>query len=118
MPFILAGATIRNPLSIDESNDTQVAQQRTLSGAISRDYFGSNKRVWKLDFKNVNPIAWTVINNIYQSYLTTGTAQTWQVTEANYTIAQTNVHVDMKDRSFSVRGSSYISDFTLILTEA
>lgn len=118
MSFLLAGTAIRGPLTIEESNNTQVAQQRTLSGAVNRDYFGSNKRVWTLEYKNVNPTAYTVINTIYQSYLTTGTTQTWQVTETNYTVASTNVHVDMQVRQFSVRGSSYISDFTLILTEA
>ena len=118
MSFLLSSTAIRNPYSISESNSTQVAQQRTLAGSIGRDYFGSNKRVWKLEFKNVNPTAWTVIDGIYRTYLSTASAVTWEVTEANYTISQTSVHVDMQNRSFSVRGSSYISDFTLILTEA
>lgn len=118
MSFLLASTAIRGPMSFDEGNDTQVAQQRALSGSIGRDYFGSNKRVWTLEYKNVNPTDYTTIYNIYQTYLATATAQTWEVTEANYPISQTSVHVDMQNRSFSVRGSSYISDFTLILTEA
>lgn len=118
MPFILNGTTLKGPGRIEESNSTQVAQQRTLSGAVNRDYFGSNKRIWQLTYENVNVNDFATIKTIYTNYLATGTAVTWQITEANYTIASTNVHVDIQSRGFKVRGSSYISDFTLILTEA
>lgn len=118
MSFILNGVTIRGPYSIEESNSTQMAQQRTLSGAVSRDYFGSNKRIWTLEYRNTNPTAYSTINGIYTNYLSTGTAVTWSSTETNYTIASTTVHIDLQVRDFSIRGSSYISDFTLILTEA
>jgi hypothetical protein len=118
MPFLLSATTIKGPISIQESNSTQVAQQRTLGGSISRDYFGSNKRVWTLEYANINPTAFTTINTVYQTYLSTGTAVTWQSTESNYIVASTNVHIDLLVRKFNVRGSSYISDFALILTEA
>lgn len=118
MSFLLSGTIIKGPQTIEEDNSTQVAQQRTLSGAVGRDYFGSNKRIWSLDYTNVNPTAFSTINTIYQNYLSTGATVTWQVTETNYTVPQTNVHVDLLVRKFNVRGSSYISDFTLILTEA
>ena len=100
------------------SNDTQMAQNRTLAGSVTRDYFGSNKRVWQLDYETTTKTDFDTINTIYTSYLSTGTAKTWQVTETNYTISSTSVHVDLKVRNFSVGGESYISDFTLILTEA
>lgn len=116
--FLLSGTTIKGPQSIEEDNSTQVAQQRTLAGSIGRDFFGSNKRVWTLEYANVNPTAFAVIQTIYNTYLSTGSTVSWQVTEANYTVASTNVHVDLLIRKFNVRGSSYISDFSLILTEA
>lgn len=121
MAYLLAGQTLKGPQSFEESNSTQVAQQRVLSGAINRDYFGSNKRVWKLTYANINPTAFSVIDTIYQSYLSTGSTQTWQITDASYNgfaATQRSVHVDLQVRQFSVRGSSYISDCTLILTEA
>lgn len=118
MSFILNGTTIKGPTQIDEANSTLTAQQRPLQGNYTRDIFGSNKRVWTLTFDSVNPTAFTAINAIYVAYLANATAVTWQVTEANYTVAVTNVHVDIKSRRFKVRGSSYLSDFTLILTEA
>lgn len=118
MSFILGGSTIKGPNTFEETNSTLLAEQRVLSGAVGRDYFGSNKRVWRLDYKNVNTTSFTTINNVYQTYLTSGTAQTWHVTETNYTISSTNVHIDLLLRGFNIRGSSYISDFTLVLTEA
>ena len=118
MSFLLQGTVIKGPQSINESNSTQVAQNRTLSGAVSRDYFGSNKRVWTLEYANLNVTAYNVIKAIHTSYLNTGTVRTWQVTETNYTVAITNVHVDIQERNFNIKGSSYLSDFTLILTEA
>lgn len=121
MSFVLSGTTLKGPQSFEESNSTQVAQQRTLSGSVNRDYFGSNKRVWQLEYANINPTAFGVIDTIYQTYLSTGTVQTWQITESNYNgYASTtrNVHVDLIVRDFNVRGSSYLSDCTLILTEA
>lgn len=118
MSFLLSATTIRGPYTIEESNNTQAAQQRTLSGSVNRDYFGSNKRVWTLEYRNTSPTAYTTISTIYQTYLSTGAAVSWESTEANYTVVATAVHVDLQVRRFGVRGSSYISDFTLTLTEA
>lgn len=118
MSYILASTTIRRPNGMTEDNSTQVTENRTLSGAVKRDYFGSNKRRWTLDYKNAAKSDYDTINTIYQSYLSTGNPQTFQITEANYTIGSTNVHVDLLSRGFGTKGSSYLSDFTLILTEA
>lgn len=117
MAYLLAGQTIRNPKTIDESNSTQVAENRTLDGTVARDYFGSNKKVWTLNFENAKKADYDTINTIYQSYLSTGTTQSFQSTEANYTIAATNVHIDLLQRGFRIQGSDYLSDFTLILKE-
>lgn len=118
MPYILNGTTIKAPTKLDTSNNTQVAQKRVLSGGISRDYFGSNKRVWKLTYQNVQKTYFDVLNTLYTNYLSTATAVTWQVTETNYTVASTTVHIDIPDRSFSTGGEDYLSDFIVILTEA
>lgn len=118
MSYVLSGSTIKNPNSLEVENSTQYAQQRTLGGAIGRDYFGSNKRVWTLEYSNKQKTDFDTINNIYQTYLSTGTAVTWEITETNYTISETNVHMNLDARSFSVGGADYISDFTLVLTEA
>lgn len=116
--FILDGTTIKGPGQISESNSTQTAQQRTLDGSVNRDMMGSNKRVWVLSYENVNPTDYNTIKAKHTAYLNTGTVVTFESTESNYTIASTNVHIDVQQRGFKVRGSSYISDFDLILSEA
>ena len=118
MSYVLSSTTIKRPTSLDEDNDTQSAQNRALDGSINRDYFGSNKKIWILRYRNTKKSDYDAIKTIYDAYLASGDAVTWEVTETNYTIAETNVHVDLKARSFSVGGEDYISDFDLILTEA
>lgn len=100
-----------------ERNSTQYAVQRTLSGSVNRDYFGSNKRVWDLQYDVVKKADYDTIKAIYDSYLSTNVSKTWEVTETNYTISQTRVHVDLEERGFTVRGTDYLCSFTLILTE-
>lgn len=117
MSYILNGSEIRSPSTLEELNSTQYAQQRTLNGMIGRDYFGSNKRIWQLDYNTVNATDYSTIKTLYNTYLA-GATLTWEITEPNYTVSQTNVHVDLLERGFSVKGTDYLSDFTLTLTEA
>lgn len=118
MSYILNSTTIRSPHEVTERNSTQLAQNQTLDGTIRRDYFGSNKRVWMLGYRTVNKTDYDTIKTIYNTYLSTGTALSWQVTETNYTVAEVNVHIDLLERGFSYKGEDYLSDFDLILTEA
>lgn len=121
MAFILAGTTIRRPISIDEKKLERFNQVQTLDGKIHRDYYNSlvgTKRVWTLTYENASATEYNDINTIYNTYKTTDTVQTWEVTDTNYTVASTNVHIDLVDRSFSTPGSDFISSFQLILTEA
>ncbi len=116
--YILDGAEIRRPHEISEGNSTQMAAQRTLDGSMSRDYFGSTKRIWNLQFVNIKPADYQVIRNIYDSYIATGDTKTFEITESAYTVASTPCHLDFVDRGFSVRGSTYLSDCELVITEA
>lgn len=117
MSYILSATTIKSPNNLEEENSTQFAQNRTLSGNFTRDYFGSNKRVWTLDYINTQKTDYDTVRAIYNTYLSTGTPVTFQSTETNYTIASTEVHIDLIRRRFTVGGTDYISDFTLVLTE-
>lgn len=117
MSYVLSGSEIRSPHELSEGNNTMVAQNRTLDGTINRDYMGSNKRVWDLEYNNVMPSDYSVIKAIYDTYLSTNTPVTWEITETNYTVAQTTVHLNLDERGFRVRGNDYISDFRLTLTE-
>lgn len=120
MSFLLNSTTIRKPNSMNESNSTQVAQNRTLGGNVNRDFFGSNKRVMTLNYENVNYSDWSTINTIYQAYLTDKTAKNFQITDTNYNGAFTTAracHIDLLTRDFKVPGTSFLTDFVLILTE-
>lgn len=117
MAYLLSGSTIRRPNSMQETNTTQFAEVRTLDGQFGRDYFGDNKRIWTLEFRNTQPSDYSTIKTIYNTYLSTGTEVAWEVTESNYTVAATTVHVDLFVRGFTVQGSTYLSNFTLTLTE-
>lgn len=118
MAYLLDSTEIRSPHSISETNNTQYAQQRSLSGSISRDIFGSNKRVWELVYNYVNSTDYTTIKTIYNSYLNTNTTKDFEITEANYTVSAVKVHIDLQERGFTTKGSDYLSSFTLTLTEA
>lgn len=118
MAYLLDSTEIRRPYEIEEGNSTQVAQQRTLRGSVTRDFFGSNKRIWRFTYRNTKKADFDAINTIYQSYLGTGDAKTFQSTEANYLVSLTSVHIDLQARQFRVRGSDYLSDFVLTLSEA
>ncbi len=118
MSYTLSATTIRSPKTIEESNLTQYAQQKTLSGTVGRDYFGSNKRIWTLNYETTKKADYDTIKTIYNTYLSTGTAVAFVSTETNYSVSSTNVHIDLQVRRFSMSGLDYISDFTLVLTEA
>lgn len=118
MAYSLNSTSIRRPTRMREDNSTQFAANRVLSGANTRDYFGSNKRVWTLEFDNLNTTDYSTINTIYQSFLSTKATVPFVVTEGNYAISSTNVQVDFLTRGFTIPGSTYLSNCTLILTEA
>lgn len=118
MAYTLNSTDIKRPSSMREDNSSQFAQNRSLDGSITRDYFGSNKREWTLSYQNTTKTDFDTINTIYNSYLSTGNTVTWEITETNYTVSEVNVHVDLVTRDFRVGGSSYITEFNLILTEA
>lgn len=118
MSYILDSTTIRRPITMNESNSTQIAEVRALDGSISRDLFGSNKRTWTLEYRNTKKSDYDTIKSIHTSYLDTGNTKTWEISETNYTVSETSVHVDLLVRGFEVGGADYISDFVLVLTEA
>lgn len=116
--FILDGTQLKRPTKLSESDTDQYAQVRTLANTIGRDYFGAlGKRVWTLDYVTTTPSDYAVAKAIRDSFRSTATPKTWQVTEANYTVASVLVLIDLVQRKFSVGGTTYLSDYSLILTE-
>lgn len=118
MAYLLDSTTIRSPNNIDEETVDQFAQHKTLDGAVRRDYFGDTKRIWMFDYVNTNPTDLSTIKTIVDAYKSTGTTKTFESTETNYTIAETSVHLSLTKRVFRVKGTDYLSDFTLVMAEA
>lgn len=117
MAYILSSTTIKRPNAMEVINSTQLAENRTLDGTNHRDYFGDSKRIWTLTYVNTKKADYDTLNAIYLTYLSSGAAVTWQITETNYTVSSTTVHVDLIERGFSIKGSDYLSDFDLVLKE-
>lgn len=117
MAYILDSVSIRAPIELIEINSTQIAQHRVITGPIRRKFFGDNKRIWQLSYANSPKDDYDAIKTIYDSYLDTNTAKSWEITETNYTVASTNVHIDLLTREFNRSGPDYISDFVLLLVE-
>lgn len=118
MSYVLSGVSIKRPQKIDASNSTQFAQNRVMNGSVARDLFGSNKRVWILEYRNVQPTDYDTIKAVHDNYLSNGVEVSWESTETNNTISETFVHVDIPERRFDVGGETYLSNFSVILTEA
>ena len=120
MAFTLGGSEIKRPKSLSEIRDEQYAQQKALDGTVARDYFSSRigtKRIWSLEYENVQPSEYDIIDAVYSTYKSTDTPVAWVSDETNYTISA-SVHMDLVNRKFSQSGNQYISSFTLKLTEA
>jgi len=117
MSYLLDGTEIRRPSSIKEQDSKQYAQHKALNSTVSRDSFGSAKRIWVLNFRNCNATDYATLKTIRDTYRSNDTTVTWESTETNYTIASTNVHIDMDNRGISIPGTDYLSDFSITLTE-
>lgn len=118
MAYLLNGSEIKRPSEIQERDSKQYAQHKTLDATVSRDSFGSAKRIWVLTYKNCNAADYNIIKTIRDTYRSNDTVISWESTESNYTIAETWVHIDMDNRVIGVPGSDYLSDFSVTLTEA
>lgn len=115
--FILGGNSIRRPHEMEDSHSTQYAENRVLDGDINRDFFGDDKRVWQLVYRNATPDEYQQIKAAYANYLATNDPATWEVTGVYYTVDETLVHIDLIDRGFTASGTHYLSNFMLVLTE-
>lgn len=118
MSYILDGTVIRNPMNIEDQTIDQYAQNKALDATVRRDYFGDTKRIWVLDYVNAQPSEYAVIKTIVDAYKSTVQTKTFESTEGNYVISSRLCHLDLVKRRFNVGGSDYISDFSLVITEA
>lgn len=115
MSYLLGGTEIRRPTSMSVSRSSQYAQHRTLDGSISRDHFGDDKLIFELEYENIKPSEYTTLLTVYDDYVTNGLR--FFDTTGETVVYGTLVHVEIIPREFNIRGTSYISSTTLVLTE-
>lgn len=111
------GVSIKRPNELVESRLPVMALQRTMAGSVATDQLNTGNRVWELTYRDVLKSDFDTINDIYQEYLGRDFTMSFQVIQSNYVVPRVQVHIDLQVRSFSVGGSSYLSNFSLILTE-
>lgn len=116
MSYLLGGVEIRRPTSMSVDRSGQYSQHRTLDGSISRDHFGDDKLIFKLEYRNMKPDEYTTLQTLYNDYIDNGTR--YFDTTGETVVYGALVHVDLIPREFNIRGTSYISSTTLVLTEA
>ena len=116
MSYQLAGTTIKRPTSMNWTRTSQFAQNRTLDGSVTRDYFGDDKNVWELTYENISNADYLSILALYDDYIANG-VRYFETPGENITIGA-YVHVSVNQRSFTVGGTDYLAGFTLVLTEA
>lgn len=115
MSYLLGGTEIPRPQSMSVSRMSQYAQNKTLDGSVNRDYFGEDKLVFVLEYGNLLPADYTTLLGRYDEYIANGLR--FFDTTGEAVVYGTLVHVDLVPREYTVKGSSYISDTTLVLTE-
>lgn len=115
--FILGGVTIRSPMALTEVSSTLYAENRVARGSNNRVYYGKNKRIWSLQYDNLNVTDYAIIKSLYDLYLSTNSALTFEYHGYKYAFTQTTVHVDLVQRELPNTGIHYLSTFTLVLTE-
>lgn len=116
MAYLLGGVAIKRPTSMNWTRTSQYAQNKTLDGSVTRDYFGDDKNIWVLQYRNVSNSDYSAILARYDDYIANGVRYFDSTGEA--ISIGTLVHVSVDTRSFNVGGTDYLGDFSLILTEA
>jgi hypothetical protein len=111
MAYILNGTTIKNPVDFKRDLFEVSGVQTTLNGRTVKD-LRSRKEVYTLEFQHLSSAERNAILAIYDLQTTVS----FQVTETNLTIAETQVHMDIPGREY-LKGGDYLESFTLILTE-
>ena len=111
MSYILGATTLPNPKEFSREFIEVSSENVSLEGRTTKDIF-KRKEKFTLKFQHLTP---TQVSNILSEY-NAETTKNFQVTETNLTIAATPVHITFTSRNY-MKGETYRSDFTLVLTE-
>lgn len=111
MSYLLDGTEIKAPANLRRDIIEIEKSNTTLNGKKKRDFI-RQKYSYTIDLKNLTQAQFSIIKTIIEGKA----AVTFQVTETNLTVAETNVWVYLQGEDF-VKGGEYRENITLILEE-
>ena len=112
MSFILGDTILPQPKSFTRSF-IETSQENLLMEGKTTKRTENRKEKFTLVFQELTQAQ---VNNIFSEYQLE-VVRTFQVTEANLTIAATDVLVDISPRVYPLSAKAYRENLTLILTE-
>lgn len=112
MAFLLNSQTLARPQSVTDEPVEVAITHTTISGTAKRDISARKKR-YILRYENISKSDADTILAIYNLKAVVK----FEMTETNLTVSERDVLVDLSIRDYGVPGTSYLSNFNLILTE-
>ena len=99
MAWKLQGRTIPAPSKKEVKLDIQQSTHRTLDGGYSRDYIGSEKKVFICEWENILKTDFDWIYQQYSEQRDAGTAKNLTIDELSF---NANVIIDMTNYSLEI----------------
>lgn len=112
MAYLLDSTTIKSPNSF-KREQIEIGVEHTSIDGETRKSITKRKERFILTYENLTQSDASTIISIWNQEETVD----FESTETNNTISATSVHVDIKNRDYRHRGTSYLESFDLILTE-
>lgn len=111
MAYVLDGTTLKAPTDFSRETIETSASNNSIEGRTTKDIMNRKYR-YVLVYNWLSASERNDIITIYDKEA----CVTFEVTETNLTISETEVHVDIPRRNYH-KGADYRENFTLILTE-
>lgn len=112
MSYILNGLTLPQPKSFKRSFIEMAQSNLTITGTTTRK-ISHRKEIFTLKFQHLTQSQVNSLLSLYQL----DDILTFESTESNLTIAQTDVLLDLPDRKYPMSAKEWREDITIILTE-
>lgn len=84
MAWSINGNTIQAPANKTIKHDIQEATRRTLDGSYTRDYIGSEKKVFICEYPTISKVEYDWIRGFYENQRDNGTTMTLVIDEISF----------------------------------
>ena len=99
--WLLQGNPIPAPSKTQIKNDVQKVTRRVLDGSYSRDYIGSEKKVFECEYDFISAADYDFIKGQYDEQRLYGTAKTLAITKTGLTFSG-SVIIDFQDMGLPI----------------